>query len=316
MTIKEGDTFTTLQEFKDCLRRWAISENWTPHILDSDSHRVRAGCRSAPNCPFRIRANFNASKGRVLITTCDGEHTCFQTRDGDNPLHQNIKRSETGKLKFLLEEVPKLMNVTLDTHVQQIVDAVEAKFGQKIPIRQAQKVKTGLTPRVLGPCRECHQTGHTRRHCPRLRHLATERHLNYSAVESESGLTGQHTSYATPALQRNLSEQSSTLLVQPSNGSNAAPPGSSNSSSARPSVNPLPLEAGLSNGVYTSSPSQHHFPAPILQTPPSSATASAESATQTRLRASQLMQQAANLMEQAAKLNSEAAKLNASVASM
>jgi hypothetical protein len=41
----QGQQFASLQQFKDALRAWAVQANFTPAILDSDSHRVRAGCR-------------------------------------------------------------------------------------------------------------------------------------------------------------------------------------------------------------------------------------------------------------------------------
>ena len=166
--LAPGQTFTNLNEFKEALRQWAIEANFTPHILDSDSHRVRAGCRSGPNCPFRIRANYNAKRGDARVTTVDDVHNC-EPFNREGPAHQNIKRAETGKLKFLVEAVPTLMNVTLETSIHEIIDIVAQKYGQKIPTRQAQKVKSSLVTRVKGPCRHCHRMGHTRRHCPQLR---------------------------------------------------------------------------------------------------------------------------------------------------
>ena len=173
--IVQGQIFPTLLDFKNALRDWAIERNWTPHILDSDSHRVRAGCRSSPDCPFRVRANYSVKRGDAKVTTCDDNHTCepFRAHSDLGKPHQDIKRAETGKLKFLLEAVPKLMNVSLDTNIQEIIDTVAQTYGQKIPLRQAQKVKSALTDRVKGPCRHCHQLGHTRRHCPQLRDLAS-----------------------------------------------------------------------------------------------------------------------------------------------
>ena len=169
--IEAGQSFVNLAAFKNALREWAIERNWTPHILDSDSHRVRAGCRSSPDCPFRIRANYSAKRADARVTTVDDVHNCEPfTRDG--PSHQNIKRAETGKLKFLVEAVPKLMNVTVDTSIHDIIATVEQKYGQKIPTRQAQKVKGSLVTRVKGPCRHCHRMGHTRRYCPQLRDSA------------------------------------------------------------------------------------------------------------------------------------------------
>ncbi|KAL2037067.1 hypothetical protein N7G274_010194 [Stereocaulon virgatum] len=168
--IVQGQIFASLADFKNALRDWAIERNWTPHILDSDSHRVRAGCRSSADCPFRIRANYSVKRGDAKVTTCDDNHSCEPFRTpADGKAHQDIKRAETGKLKFLLEAVPKLMTVTLDTNILDIIAAIERKYGQKIPTRQAQKVKANLTERVKGPCRHCHQLGHTRRHCPQLR---------------------------------------------------------------------------------------------------------------------------------------------------
>ena len=162
-----GQSFTSLAEFKDALRLWAVEASWTPHILDSDSHRVRAGCRSSPDCPFRIRANYSAKRGNAQVTTVDDIHTCAASSQPGSA-HQNIKRAETGKLKFLLEAVPTIIHVTLKTSIHEIIAAVEQKYGQKIPIRQAQKVKGALVTRVKGPCRHCHRMGHTRKSCPQL----------------------------------------------------------------------------------------------------------------------------------------------------
>ena len=167
--IVVGQTFANLADFKDALRQWAVERNWTPHILDSDSHRVRAGCRSSTDCPFRIRANYSAKRGDAKVTTVDDVHNCEPFKNNGQLSHQNIKRAETGKLKFLVETVPKLMTVTLETSIHDIIAMIEQKYGQKIPTRQAQKVKGALVTRVKGPCRHCHQMGHTRRHCPQLR---------------------------------------------------------------------------------------------------------------------------------------------------
>ena len=40
-----GQRFESLQAFKTALRSWAIDDSFNPSILDSDSRRVRAGCR-------------------------------------------------------------------------------------------------------------------------------------------------------------------------------------------------------------------------------------------------------------------------------
>ena len=157
--IVEDQEFPSLLAFKDALRDWAIEQNFTPHILDSDKQRVRAGCRSAPNCQFRIRVNFNAKQGIARVTTCEPDH-CHPLGDG---VSQNIKRPESAKLKFLLNAVPQLLHVNINTTTRQICTAVEKKYGQQISARQAQKVKRVL---VKKPCMHCNVYGHSSKHCP------------------------------------------------------------------------------------------------------------------------------------------------------
>ena len=167
--IVQGQQFPTLQDFKDALREWALERRFTPAILDSDSHRVRAGCRSSPNCPFRIRANYNEKKGYARVTTCDDVHNCVST--SDHHVSQDVRRPEASRLKFLVDAVPKLITVDKDTPTTTIIEAVKRKYGQKIALRQAQKVKQMLVPKIRGPCRHCRQMGHSKRQCPR-RHEA------------------------------------------------------------------------------------------------------------------------------------------------
>ncbi|KAL9597439.1 MAG: hypothetical protein Q9219_005131 [cf. Caloplaca sp. 3 TL-2023] len=163
--IVVDQTFPSLLAFKAALRQWAVERNFTPHILDSDSHRVRAGCRSSPQCPFRIRCNWNEKRHIARVTTCEDVHSCISTAT-DTVAHQDIKRAETGRLKFLLEAVPQLLDVTTTTTTTAIIEAIEARYGQRIPLRQAQKVKRELAGRVHGPCRYCRTVGHSRRNCP------------------------------------------------------------------------------------------------------------------------------------------------------
>ncbi|KAL8671010.1 MAG: hypothetical protein Q9168_004481, partial [Polycauliona sp. 1 TL-2023] len=165
--ITTDQTFPSLLAFKAALRDWAIERNFTPHILDSDSHRVRAGCRTSPSCPFRIRCNWNEKRGNARVTTCEDVHTCLSsTTQALAHQHQDIKRAETGRLKFLLDVVPQLLDVSVTTTTSAIIDAVEQRYGQKIPLRQAQKVKREIAGRIHGPCRYCNRGGHSRRNCP------------------------------------------------------------------------------------------------------------------------------------------------------
>ena len=160
--IVEGQTFPTLTAFKEALREWAVEENFTPHILDSDKQRVRAGCRSGPDCTFRIRVNYNIKLRAAKVTTVSNKHNCLGN-DGQR-VQQNCKRSEVAKLSFLVKAVPELLGgVDRDTRPSQIIEVIERKYGQKLLHRQAQKVKQYLCRK---PCRYCHQFGHINKDCP------------------------------------------------------------------------------------------------------------------------------------------------------
>ena len=66
--ISRGQRFDSLQDFKRALRAWAIADKLSPAILDSDSRRVRVGCRSCRSCAFRIRCNYTDGSGAVVTT--------------------------------------------------------------------------------------------------------------------------------------------------------------------------------------------------------------------------------------------------------
>ena len=340
--IVQGQVFPSLQDFKNALRDWAIERNWTPHILDSDSHRVRAGCRSSGDCPFRIRANYSSKRGDAKVTTCDDNHTCEPSRaSNENRAHQPIKRAETGKLKFLLDTVPKLMTVTLDTNIVEIIETVERKYGQKIPTRQAQKVKASLTDRVKGPCRHCHQLGHTRRHCPQLRAPTTTTapmtfpNLAHE-IQSFANEDVDDAAYTNGGLElergneRALDPLKYVGNHQPNDRNDIVTQphpqqGPSPANFSRISDGDIPMDPTLPNAIHRPSPREM----PITEPPaiarnPSSVTPtimepnahqpSQQTPPEARLEAARLMQQAAVLMQEAARLNSEAARLTALVA--
>ena len=329
--IREGDIFPTLKDFKAALRQWAIENNWTPHILDSDSHRVRAGCRSTKDCPFRVRANYSGKRRNALVTTCDDVHNCYASRADGTAGHQNIKRAETGKLKFLLEAVPKLMNVTLDTNVQDIIDAVEKKHGQRIPTRQAQKVKSELAPRIRGPCRHCQQIGHTRKHCPQLNKMMDgppDFHLD-ATMDDTMDMTGadgesDNGAYADGGLEPEFGNgdhptddeggQETQVRLQQA-VTREHPHGQQTLSAIDPNLDSgyqaVRVSQQSQTNPYDSQLSQQALPTDNAtpHTPPPN-----RPSAEVRVEAAKLMQSAAVLMEQAAKMNAEAARLYLSVA--
>ena len=160
--IKEDQIFPSIKDFKEALRLWAIEQNFTPHVLDSDKQRVRVGCRSVANCPFRIRVRYDATKQIAKVTTCEPEHS-HPIGEG---VSQSNKRTVTGRLAFLVSVVPDLLKVSINTTTREICAVVKQKYGQEIAERQAQKVKRVLTKELKRPCRRCRRFGHVKTDCP------------------------------------------------------------------------------------------------------------------------------------------------------
>ncbi len=334
--IEEGQIFGTLLEFKQALRDWAIEKNFTPHILDSDSHRVRAGCRSSPDCLFRIRANYSEKRGNARVTTCVDVHNCVAT--SEQLVSQTIKRPEVGKLKFLLEAIPKLIDMEEPVTTTVIIDAVKRKYGQDLPLRQAQRVKRALGCKPHGPCRNCRRMGHSKKTCPQLPFPGSfiEDALPRSEARDNgddgmqvnlSGDDGDRTdNQCTRCFQsghapNNCPSEASSLTSadDPTFGQERREPQCTHSSgqvqhevaidpNLRMNTQRLCLGMAQPDRVLHSSnalPDGINIPRQQQQ---------AKTAQDTRLEAALLMQHAARLMQEAARLNAEAARLNASVA--
>ncbi|KAI4197551.1 MAG: hypothetical protein LQ348_002144 [Seirophora lacunosa] len=345
--IATDSTFTSLLAFKAALRAWAIERNFTPHILDSDSHRVRAGCRSGPNCPFRIRCNWNEKQRIAKVTTCEDVHNCV-TSTTNSIVHQDIKRAEAGRLKFLLEVVPQLLDVTVTTTTTSIIDAVQARYGQKIPLRQAQKVKRELAGRIHGPCRYCRTEGHSRRNCPTRKEREASGIMAPPTPEemATQGISPQYLHFANPNMAPNGSqsyhhhppgERRCTLCLQlghnrgncptrentPNNHILASQTSYRDERPSQPSAYSIPHDTVGQDDAYSQSepptsnhppqthesltPQPHIDPALELREPPQL------TPREIQAEAARLMQEAARLMNEAAMMNAEAARLTASI---
>ncbi|MCJ1401323.1 hypothetical protein MMC11_004535 [Xylographa trunciseda] len=335
--IVQGQQFPSLPDFKQALHEWAIESGFTPAILDSDFHRVRAGCRSGPNCPFRIRANYYEKKGYAKVTTCDDVHTC--TSSSAHPASQDIKRAEASKLKFLVEAVPKHMKVTEDTSTKIIIEVVKEKYGQDIALRQAQKVKALLCPKSKDTCHRC---GKAHARSVRCNRAQTSRARQASRVQpSEPGesiaMDWQSHGDLLQLSDQPVPDNETPTVQQPGEGAaNVVESRLPHSPVARieqmttghqitpnlpqPSVvlqsHPQPL---VLNGVQAQQQAGNNPPRIPMGARVRTLTANPQpprTPQETRLEAARLMQNAARLMQEAARLNAEAARLTASVANV
>jgi hypothetical protein len=188
------------------------------------------------------------------------------------------------RLKFLLAAVPQLIEVTPETATKSIIDVVQEHYGQKIALRQAQKVKAILSPKNAGPCQSCGAVHHGQR-CAGARTTRPANGASESIVQREESpgrldrLPNEHQLLET--------DDDTVLMTDP--------------------VDPEPLDSeGLDEMQL---PQMGSSP---ISSPP--ANARGRTAKEVRNEAARLMQRAAELMQEAARLNAEAARLTASVA--
>lgn len=135
--------FASLDVFKSTLRAIAVRQRWNAKMLRSSKRHVSIGCRSAPDCPFKVICRTNENNP-PHITHLNDTHTC--RRDSTGPAAR-VTRSEISHIRFLLEEVPKLVDMSQKVRGQHVVDAVKRYHGYDLSLRQAQRVVSKLQPR-------------------------------------------------------------------------------------------------------------------------------------------------------------------------
>lgn len=126
--------FASLEDFKTVIRSISVRQHWELRVIRSNKKSVVIGCRSSPNCFFRVVCRSN--KNATYITSLQDSHSC--RRSGDSP-PRTPARSEASHVRFLLSEIPKLFDMKSRIKSQEVVDAVKRYHGYEISTRQAQR---------------------------------------------------------------------------------------------------------------------------------------------------------------------------------
>jgi hypothetical protein len=137
-----GQRFSSLEDFKTFIRSISVRQHWDLRVVRSNKKSVVLGCRSSPNCFFRVVCR--ANKHATYITSLQDTHSCRRNAasSGATPA-----RSEASHVRFLLNEIPKLFDMKSKIKGQDVVEAVKRYHGYDISMRQAQRALTKLQPR-------------------------------------------------------------------------------------------------------------------------------------------------------------------------
>lgn len=138
-----GQRFASLEEFKSVVRSISVRQHWELRVTRSNKKSVVIGCRSSANCYFRVVCR--ANKNETYITSLQDSHSCRRhaASPGTTPA-----RSEASHVRFLLNEIPKLFDLSHKIKGQDVVDAVKRYHGYDTSIRQAHRALTKLQPRL------------------------------------------------------------------------------------------------------------------------------------------------------------------------
>jgi len=136
-TFTVGDGYNSLQDVKEAVQAAALANDWVIHVKKRDRMRIIIGCRSLKECPYHVRAEaYDDNSARISSVT--PFHTCHGSAGS------SVKRQPASSIRFLLQEVPKLLDVHKQTAVADIQDAVLKATGQKVAPQQCRRVRSML----------------------------------------------------------------------------------------------------------------------------------------------------------------------------
>ena len=152
--IQKNQLFESLEAFKAFIRAASIRQRWDLSVIRSNKKNVTLGCRSTPDCPFRVVCRSN--RHYTYVTVVNDAHTC---RTSSGRAAASISRSEPSRVGFLVGEIPKFFDLNENISPQQVVDAIKRYYGYEIAPRQAHRALSQLQARNLMERLDANTTG-------------------------------------------------------------------------------------------------------------------------------------------------------------
>ncbi|KAK6419673.1 hypothetical protein LTR81_007221 [Elasticomyces elasticus] len=151
--------FPSLADVKTAAEAHALAQGWTVATKKRDRTRIMLGCRKTADCHYHVRAEVCTNGAR--ISAYKPTHTCINVPDAVP------KRHQVSSLRFLKEEVPKLMEFDPTTPSRDIQEAVFQRFGTRVPLGQCIKLKgrSRVKKAYVQGCSKCGVKGHNKLTC-------------------------------------------------------------------------------------------------------------------------------------------------------
>jgi hypothetical protein len=134
----EGQLFISFKALQQAVEEWAVKENFTTRTPLKDKKRVEYRCHlyASHGCPFRIFATWQDRHEAVAVQKLEPLHTCFAVA---TPKYNHVNTQE-----WLKREVPKLLRVTKTTTPNQIIEAIQFKYGETVRYEAALNCRNAL----------------------------------------------------------------------------------------------------------------------------------------------------------------------------
>lgn len=141
-----GQRFSSVHEFRESLRKYAIAHQFAFKYKKNDSHRVTVKCK-AEGCPWRIHASRLSSTHLICIKKMNSTHTC----DGavGTTGHQATRSWVASIIKEKLKAFP-------DYKPKDIVNDIKEEYGIQLNYFQAWRGKEIAKEQLQGSYKEAY----------------------------------------------------------------------------------------------------------------------------------------------------------------
>ncbi|XP_027365289.1 uncharacterized protein LOC113872164 isoform X1 [Abrus precatorius] len=141
-----GQRFSSVHEFRESLRKYAIAHQFAFRYKKNDSHRVTVKCK-ADGCPWRIHASRLSTTQLICIKKMNSTHTCdgaFATTG-----HQATRSWVASIIKEKLKDFP-------DYKPKDIVNDIKQEYGIQLNYFQAWRGKEIAKEQLQGSYKEAY----------------------------------------------------------------------------------------------------------------------------------------------------------------
>lgn len=141
-----GQRFSSVHEFRESLRKYAIAHQFAFKYKKNDSHRVTVKCK-AEGCPWRIHASRLSTTQLICIKKMNPTHTCdgaFATTG-----HQATRSWVASIIKEKLKDFP-------DYKPKDIVNDIKQEYGIQLNYFQAWRGKEIAKEQLQGSYKEAY----------------------------------------------------------------------------------------------------------------------------------------------------------------